>query len=163
MIGDLQAYFPGLDIHFALQMVGIAGFLSYMAGFAALQLGLLDGNGPLYALTNVIGAVLVLVSLASAFNLASLLIQISWIVIGCYGIWRNSRRRPASFKSRRPLLLVPETTPLPEPKPKWRAHSAVRSRQIGKQLPPAHGKVYRQKNPTPHMRTRMTAVQPTAS
>lgn len=89
MLTTLQTTFPTLDIPTILQVIGVAGFLSYMAGFAALQLGYLDGNGPLYALSNVVGAALVLISLTSAFNLASLLIQVSWIIIGCYGLARH--------------------------------------------------------------------------
>lgn len=104
MYALIQSSLPGVDLHVVLQFAGIAGFMSYMGGFAALQMGRLDGNGPVYALTNVTGAVLVLISLASAFNLASMLIQISWIVIGCFGLVRFARRKQAPspmFVSRR--------------------------------------------------------------
>ena len=100
----IQSSFPNVDVHMVLQLAGIFGFMSYMGGFAALQLGKLDGNGPVYALTNVTGAILVLISLASAFNFASMLIQISWIIIGCFGLIRFSRKRRAPapmFVSRR--------------------------------------------------------------
>lgn len=73
------------------QLIGIAGFFSYMAGFAALQLGFIDGNGTVYTVSNLLGACLVLISLTTAFNLASLLIQIAWIMIGLYGLWRRLR------------------------------------------------------------------------
>ena len=69
-----------------LKAAGVLGFLAYMASFALLQARVVDGNGPVYALLNVIAAALVLVSLADAFNLASLLIQLSWIVIGLGGL-----------------------------------------------------------------------------
>jgi len=74
---------------------GLLGFATYLGGFAALQFGWLDGNGKAYAWTNVWGASFVLVSLYDAFNLASALIQISWIVIGYVGILRRSARRTA--------------------------------------------------------------------
>ncbi len=74
------------------QLIGIAGFLSYMVGFAALQLGLIDGNGAAYTIANILGAFLVLISLTTAFNLASLLIQVAWIFIGIYGLWRRLSR-----------------------------------------------------------------------
>lgn len=77
------------------QIIGLAGFLAYMAGFAGLQLGWLDGNGSTYVWTNIIGASLVLISLTHAFNLASALIQISWIVIGVAGLVRRARFRAA--------------------------------------------------------------------
>jgi hypothetical protein len=71
---------------------GLIGFATYLGGFGALQFGLLDGNGKVYAWTNVLGASFVLISLYDAFNLASALIQISWIVIGYVGIVRRSGR-----------------------------------------------------------------------
>ena len=70
---------------------GLAGFAAYLAGFGALQLGWLDGNGRAYAWMNITGASFVLVSLYDAFNLASALIQISWIVFGYIGLIRRAR------------------------------------------------------------------------
>lgn len=68
------------------RIAGLFGFFFYMASFAALQLKLLDGQGLTYSLLNVLAASLVLVSLVAEFNLASALIQVSWIVIGFVGI-----------------------------------------------------------------------------
>lgn len=70
--------------------IGLLGFATYLGGFGALQFGWLDGNGKAYAWVNVIGASFVLISLYDAFNLASLLIQVSWIIIGYIGIVRRS-------------------------------------------------------------------------
>ena len=70
-------------------MIGIAGFLTYLAAFGALQMRLIDGNGMLYAIMNILAASFVLVSMIEAFNLASALISVSWIIIGLIGlIWR---------------------------------------------------------------------------
>jgi len=69
---------------------GLLGFAGYLAGFGALQFGLLDGNGKTYAWINVIAASFVLISLYEAFNLASALIQVSWIIVGYVGIVRRS-------------------------------------------------------------------------
>jgi len=66
--------------------------LSEVSGrLAALQARVLDGNGSLYCLLNILAASLVLVSLTEAFNLASILIQISWITIGLVGIFWKVR------------------------------------------------------------------------
>ncbi len=87
------------------EFIGVAGFLSYIASFALLQLQVISGNGYLYPFLNVLGAGLVLISLMDAFNLASLLIQVSWIVIGIGGMslkfWTEMRKpkpsqRPSS-------------------------------------------------------------------
>lgn len=70
----------------ALQTVGVIGFLTYIIGFKLVQTGHLCGNGVGYALTTVIAACLVLISHVGAFNLASFLIQVSYIAIGLFGI-----------------------------------------------------------------------------
>lgn len=71
---------------------GLLGFAAYLGGFGALQFGLLDGNGKPFAWINVLAASFVLISLYDAFNLASVLIQVSWIIIGYIGIVRRSGR-----------------------------------------------------------------------
>lgn len=71
---------------------GLLGFATYLGGFGALQFGLLDGNGKSFAWINVIAASFVLISLYDAFNLASALIQVSWIIIGYVGIVRRGGR-----------------------------------------------------------------------
>lgn len=77
------------DVASMYQIIGIAGFLAYMTGFAGLQFGWLDGNGAAFVWSNIMGAVLVLISLTHAFNLASALTQVSWIVIGLAGLVRR--------------------------------------------------------------------------
>ena len=77
-----------------LDTIGVVGFVTYIVGFKLVQMGHLCGNGIGFAAINVIAACLVLVSLIGAFNLASFLIQVSYIAIGLYGIaWRLNRRR----------------------------------------------------------------------
>ncbi len=93
-----------IDHHAVLQAIGVVGFIFYIGGFAALQLGLLDGNGGAFTIINMLGALCVLISLISAFNLASLLIQISWLAIGLMGLFRRRARNPAAqprFRSAR--------------------------------------------------------------
>lgn len=89
----LTGYFQMHDLASVSQMIGLAGFIVYMAGFAGLQLGFLDGNGATFVWTNIIRAMLVLISLMYAFNLASVLIQLSWIFFGLIGLLRRSRTR----------------------------------------------------------------------
>ena len=72
------------------QIVGVFGFLVYLLAFGGVQFGVLNGNGAVYSLYNVIAAVLVSVSLIAEFNLSSALIQGSWIVIGLIGLARRS-------------------------------------------------------------------------
>ncbi len=91
---DMPAFIETLSF---IQFCGLAGFVGYIAGFAGLQFGFLDGNGWVYSLINILAASLVLASLMEQFNLASALIQISWIVIGIAGITlRGLRKRNGS-------------------------------------------------------------------
>ena len=78
-----------------LQFLGILGFLTYLLAFAAVQSGVMDGNGLGFTLSNMLAAALVGVSLLVEFNLSSALIQISYLVIGFIGIFRWALRRTA--------------------------------------------------------------------
>ena len=83
-----------LTYEFTLQIAGIAGFLCYIIGFAGVQLGFIDGNNIGYTLWSLAGASLVLTSLMGAFNLASMLIQVSWIIICISGLIRRAWTTP---------------------------------------------------------------------
>ena len=78
-----------------LNTIGFVGVALYMGSYAALQSGLMRGDGYLYALVNGSAAACILVSLLEDFNLSSALIQISWIAISLVGVIRlyiiNSR------------------------------------------------------------------------
>lgn len=93
---DLMTYVTQLS---APQMVGVPGVLVYLGSFAAVQAEILSGDSIAYSAANVIAASCVLLSLTVEFNLASLLIQISFITIGLVGIarrlWQRNRRIPA--------------------------------------------------------------------
>lgn len=75
-------YFPISDI------AGIVGAATYLGSYAALQMGLMRGQGYAYASLNTFAASCVLISMINAFNFSSALIQVSWIVISVFGISR---------------------------------------------------------------------------
>lgn len=70
------------------RIAGIAGVALYLASYGLLQAGILRGASYAYAVLNLVAAALLLVSLTADWNLASALIQISWIVISLAGILR---------------------------------------------------------------------------
>lgn len=84
------------------QLIGVIGFMIYIGNFCAVQSGHICGNGILFPILQVIAASFVLISLASAYNLASFMIQTSYIAIGLFGItlrlrkFRTNRPRPAN-------------------------------------------------------------------
>ena len=69
-----------------LQICGLLGVAGYIGSFMAVQFDLMRGDSCSFSLLNILSAAFVLISLTEHFNLASALIQISWIVIGVSGL-----------------------------------------------------------------------------
>ena len=93
----MSNFFDYLGAIGPLEWTGVAGFICYVSAFGAVQLGRLDGNSMAYTLANIAAASLVAISLFAEFNLASALIQSSWIVAGVVGLaLRANRSWPAA-------------------------------------------------------------------
>lgn len=71
---------------------GVAGYLLYVLNYTRLVDGAIDGKSCLYIFTNLLAAICILVSLVEQFNLGSLLIQLTWIVVSVYGLVLIHRR-----------------------------------------------------------------------
>ena len=84
MVANLEV----LSQEFLFDWAGYFGVILYIGAYFGLQLGWIPGVGYRYATLNLIAALLVLLSLVHAFNMASALIQLSWIVISIAGITR---------------------------------------------------------------------------
>ncbi len=130
LIEGLQQY-PDL-----LNAIGVTGSVIYILSFNLVQTGRMDGNGIAYAFSKVIAASFVMLSLATAFNLASLIIQSNFILVGLYGVITkyNRRRRCASLAA----LAA------------WRSAEARKRRQIYSPGTPTFGAFFRagEKPPT---------------
>ena len=68
---------------------GYLGVAFYIGSYIGLQTGFIPGVGYLYALCNLTGASLVLISLIHEWNRASAMISVAWIVISLVGITRT--------------------------------------------------------------------------
>lgn len=89
-----------------LTLSGILGVGIYLSSYGLLQAGVLRGASYTYATLNMLAAGFVLLSLTSDFNLASALIQISWILISLVGIARLILiRRPIRFDAEDQMLV----------------------------------------------------------
>jgi hypothetical protein len=74
--------------------VGYLGVALVLLAFLLLQAHKLHGNGLVYQLMNIIGAIGVMLSLLfGSFNGAAFLMQVAWLVIGIYGVVRSARVR----------------------------------------------------------------------
>jgi hypothetical protein len=74
---------------------GVVGVLLMLAAYAGAALGRLKATGGLALSLNLVGAVLMLVSLAYSFNLAAVLMESAWALVAAIGLARLAlRRRP---------------------------------------------------------------------
>jgi paired small multidrug resistance pump len=73
---------------------GYIGVLLVLLAFWLLQARKLHGNGLVYQLMNVFGALGVLLSLVFGnLNLPAFVMELSWLLISVYGITRSVRTR----------------------------------------------------------------------
>ena len=77
-------------------ITGIVGTLLVLLAFFLLQARKLHGNGAVYQLLNAIGAAAIIVSLFHQFNLASMVLEIAWLLISLYGLAVGIRHRRAA-------------------------------------------------------------------
>jgi hypothetical protein len=76
--------------------IGILGTMLVLFAYYLLQAERLKGNGLLYQLLNLFGALGVLASLYGGFNIAVFVLMVLWIVITGYGMMRRMQGRDTS-------------------------------------------------------------------
>lgn len=72
---------------------GLVGVAAYIGAHFAVQVLHKSPTGNLVVALNVIGPACILVSLTGAFNLASFLTQVFWLVLTVAGWWRKRMAR----------------------------------------------------------------------
>ena len=74
---------------------GYLGVALVLLAFLLLQAHKLHGNGLVYQLMNIFGAIGVMLSLLfGVFNASAFVMQLAWLVIGIYGVVRRRTPRP---------------------------------------------------------------------
>lgn len=82
---------------------GYVGVVLVLLAFLLLQAHKLHGNGLVFQLMNVLGAIGVMLSLMfGSFNAAAFFMQLAWMVIGVFGMVRSARLRRAAREAGRP-------------------------------------------------------------
>ena len=84
-----------MDIY---QWIGFFGMIFIVIAYLFLQTNKYSINSLQYQLLNLIGAILLLISLFVHFNLGSFIIEIFWIIITIYGIILNIKRKKKEQK-----------------------------------------------------------------
>jgi len=77
-------------------IIGMLGTGLVVSAFLALQLEKLDAKGLTYNLANLIGAIMLLISLLVHFNLASFIIELFWIAASLVGLVKYIQKRRTS-------------------------------------------------------------------
>lgn len=67
-------------------IIGNAGVMLIATAYFLLQANLLDSTSLSYSGINALGAILVLISLTEAFNLAAFVLEVFWILISLWGL-----------------------------------------------------------------------------
>ena len=75
-------------------VVGNIGVLLMVIAYLLLQLERLSSSAVSYLLLNVVGAVMVIVSLWFRFNLSAFLMEVFWLLISLYGLTKGMFGRP---------------------------------------------------------------------
>jgi predicted membrane protein len=76
-----------------IDTIGMLGTMLVVLAYYLLQLERTDPKGLTYNLINLVGAILLLISLCFHFNLASFVIEIFWIAASLIGLWKYLRRQ----------------------------------------------------------------------
>ncbi|MCD4756869.1 MAG: hypothetical protein K8R39_01215 [Arcobacteraceae bacterium] len=73
-------------------IIGVVGVSFVLITYYLLQVEKIDSKGFWYSFLNLFGAVLIMYSLMYNWNLASIIIEIFWIVISAYGVWKYFKK-----------------------------------------------------------------------
>lgn len=77
-------------------IIGTIGVALVLLSYFMLQASLLKVEQPVYSVLNTVGSVMILYSLYFHWNFASVVIEISWLFISVYGLYKARRRSTAS-------------------------------------------------------------------
>ncbi len=76
-------------------VAGLCGVAAYIGAYFSVQVGYMRSSSTTYSVLNLLGPLLILVSLSDAFNLASFVSQAFWLVITLLGLARRKWHSPA--------------------------------------------------------------------
>lgn len=74
-------------------IIGILGVILVLISYLLLQVDRMSSADLSYSVINLIGSVMIIVSLMESWNLASVIIEVAWLLISCYGVYRYFRKK----------------------------------------------------------------------
>lgn len=75
------------------QFIGFLGMICVVGAYFLLQIGKASSDSVVFLSINLIGAVLLIISLLVHFNLGSFLIEVFWIIITLIGFYKLYKKR----------------------------------------------------------------------
>lgn len=78
-----------LSWSWAPDIIGCVGTLIILVAYALLQARRLKADGVLYSFLNVAGAAMILVSLYYVWNVAAVVMEVTWLIISAYGLGKG--------------------------------------------------------------------------
>ena len=73
-------------------VIGTSGVTMILYAYFALQIGKIESSSFLYSFINLVGAIFLLISLTRFWNLPSVIIEIFWISISIYGLYKWKKK-----------------------------------------------------------------------
>ncbi|MGB3751509.1 MAG: hypothetical protein WA945_08070 [Arcobacteraceae bacterium] len=80
------------------QIIGFVGMVCIVYAYLLLQLNKIDQKSLKFQMINLLGAILLLISLCVHFNLGSFIIEVFWIIITLYGMYKNRKEKTQKLK-----------------------------------------------------------------
>lgn len=78
-------------------VIGLVGVGLIVVAYILLQADKISAANPWFSVVNAAGSAMVLVSLWFEFNLAAAVVEIFWLIVSLFGLWRSTRGlRPSS-------------------------------------------------------------------
>lgn len=74
-------------------MIGILGVLVIVIAYILMQIDRIDPKGFYFSLWNTLGAIMILVSLLYAWNLASFVMEVIWFSLSLFGMIKGWEKR----------------------------------------------------------------------
>lgn len=82
-------------------IVGNIGVFIVLLTYLFLQLGRIDPRSASYSFWNIIGSLMIVISLSQHFNLSAFIIEVAWVAISIFGLCRALYRPISSLESQR--------------------------------------------------------------
>lgn len=76
-----------------IDLIGILGVITIIIGYMLLQVGKMDAADLSFSVLNTLGALLIIISLLYDWNLASFIMEFTWMMISLYGILKYYKNR----------------------------------------------------------------------